>query len=389
MRRESVARATVFPPSVTLRVALLGPSTGAPKYGFLNAAPAGRMPHRNFMPSTPAQGRGARAQRHARRPLVAAERAPTGVQRRAAAEAAHGDLGGRVGEARRRRDLQRHRLRAAAPRDRHREEQRDRRATNPRHPRPRMPARGRFDSGLDRACPHRGADAVAAGGLGEVEGASAARISAAVAAWSGSVATPRLAVRCAMTPGMREPVEAARAASRPPAARPRGRCRAAGRRTPRRPSGRRSRWRGRWCGASRPTLSSTSSPAWWPWRSLSALKWSRSTTIADSGEWVRWAWATMRISVSCTERALGRRVSGSVAARCSAIARLRRLASTGAAWADGGGDGVELGRLDAAGLEHEQRADHLAADERGHAQRRRRHVHSSQLCSGALPGSRS
>ena len=38
---------------VTLSAALLGPSTGAPKYGCLNAAPAGRMAHRNFMPSTP------------------------------------------------------------------------------------------------------------------------------------------------------------------------------------------------------------------------------------------------------------------------------------------------------------------------------------------------
>ena len=40
----------------------------------------------------------------------------------------------------------------------------------------------------------------------------------------------------------------------------------------------------------------------------------------------------MRVSVSRTERAFGSPVSPSVAARCSAIARLRRLASTGAAW---------------------------------------------------------
>ena len=40
----------------------------------------------------------------------------------------------------------------------------------------------------------------------------------------------------------------------------------------------------------------------------------------------------MRLSVSCTARLFGRPVSASVAARSSAIARLRRLASTGAAW---------------------------------------------------------
>ena len=46
---------------------------------------------------------------------------------------------------------------------------------------------------------------------------------------------------------------------------------------------------------------------------------------------VREAWASMRLSVSPTARLFGRPVSESVAARSSAIARLRRFARTGAA----------------------------------------------------------
>ena len=91
--------------------------------------------------------------------------------------------------------------------------------------------------------------------------------------------------------------------------------------------------------------------------------------MAESGEPVRVDWATMRISASCTERALGSLVSGSVAARCSAIARLRRLARIGAACATAPVMRVALGRLDAAVLDHEQGADDLAADELGHAER--------------------
>jgi hypothetical protein len=53
---------------------------------------------------------------------------------------------------------------------------------------------------------------------------------------------------------------------------------------------------------------------------------------ADSGETLRDAWATMRLMVSWTARLLGSPVRASVAARISAMARLRRLARTGAAW---------------------------------------------------------
>jgi hypothetical protein len=80
------------------------------------------------------------------------------------------------------------------------------------------------------------------------------------------------------------------------------------------------------------TAARTSSPRLWPWVSLMRLKWSRSSRTADSGDTLRDAWATIRRSVSCTDRLLGRPVRASVAARISAMARLRRLASTGAAW---------------------------------------------------------
>ena len=66
--------------------------------------------------------------------------------------------------------------------------------------------------------------------------------------------------------------------------------------------------------------------------SLICLKWSRSISSAASGVIVRDACATIRLIVSWTARWFGSPVSASVEARSSAIARLRRLASTGAAW---------------------------------------------------------
>ena len=51
-----------------------------------------------------------------------------------------------------------------------------------------------------------------------------------------------------------------------------------------------------------------------------------------SGAWVAAAWANVRFRASATARWLGSPVRPSVAARISATARLRRLASTGAAW---------------------------------------------------------
>src|SRR3954470_8680659 len=53
---------------------------------------------------------------------------------------------------------------------------------------------------------------------------------------------------------------------------------------------------------------------------------------SETGVCVRLAWATRRLSVSSSPRRLGRPVSESVDARRSASERLRRLASTGAAW---------------------------------------------------------
>jgi hypothetical protein len=58
----------------------------------------------------------------------------------------------------------------------------------------------------------------------------------------------------------------------------------------------------------------------------------QSSSAADRGETVRDAWATMRLMVSWTARVFGSPVRASVAARTSAMARLRRLARTGAAW---------------------------------------------------------
>ena len=55
--------------------------------------------------------------------------------------------------------------------------------------------------------------------------------------------------------------------------------------------------------------------------------------IAAIGDLERAEWAIIRLSVSWIARRLGRPVRESVAARASASARLRRWASTGAAWA--------------------------------------------------------
>ena len=139
-----------------------------------------------------------------------------------------------------------------------------------------------------------------------------------------------------------------------------------------------------------PRLSSTSSPAWWPWRSLSALKWSRSSTSADSGAPVRVDWATIRISASWTERALGSRVSGSVAARCSAIARLRRLARTGAACETAPTTRSRSSGLIARSLmtSSEPMTSPPMTDGTQSAAPSLR-WHSSQVCSGAAPGVRS
>jgi hypothetical protein len=98
----------------------------------------------------------------------------------------------------------------------------------------------------------------------------------------------------------------------------------------------------------------------------------------------------MRISVSCTERALGRRVSGSVAARCSVIARLRRLASTGAAWPTVAVTPSHSPGLNARGLS--TRSEPMTSpptSEGTHSDAPSVLPHTSQLCSGSPEGSRS
>ena len=179
------------------------------------------------------------------------------------------------------------------------------------------------------------------------------------------VATPRLAVTCAVTVGTVIASKLARIVS---AAWSASAWSVSCRRTTNscRPNGRRSRWRAR--PAQRRAEGIEHFVAGLVTvLVLSALKWSRSMTMAESGEHVRVDWATMRISASCTERALGRWVSGWVAARCSAIARLRRLARIGRP-APLRRDAVALGRVDAAVLDQEQGADDLAGDELGHAE---------------------
>ena len=81
-----------------------------------------------------------------------------------------------------------------------------------------------------------------------------------------------------------------------------------------------------------PMLASTWSPTPCPRWSLICLKWSRSISSSAIGALVVVAWANVRFSASVTARLLGSPVRPSVAARISATARLRRLASTGAAW---------------------------------------------------------
>src|SRR5450759_3937394 len=81
-----------------------------------------------------------------------------------------------------------------------------------------------------------------------------------------------------------------------------------------------------------PTAARTSSPRACPDTSLTCLKWSRSRNRAASGAIVREAWAAIRRTVSCSARLFGGPVSELVEARISAMARLRRFASTGAAW---------------------------------------------------------
>src|SRR3954462_1076441 len=115
-----------------------------------------------------------------------------------------------------------------------------------------------------------------------------------------------------------------------------------------------------------------------------SLKWSRSMRIADIGVSERPAPAIRRLRWASIARRFGRPVSASVAARSSASARLRRLASTGAAWmteswmrrgvgggARGGGarDAAALGVGRGVGAAREHRADDLAADEQRLARR--------------------
>ena len=70
---------------------------------------------------------------------------------------------------------------------------------------------------------------------------------------------------------------------------------------------------------------STSSPTWWPWRSFTSLKWSRSISASASGRRCRRARSTSSRSRSWKARWFARPVSGSLAARCSASARVTRV----------------------------------------------------------------
>ncbi|MCY1367106.1 hypothetical protein D9M69_540230 [compost metagenome] len=62
---------------------------------------------------------------------------------------------------------------------------------------------------------------------------------------------------------------------------------------------------------------STSSPTWWPWRSLMPLKWSRSSSARQSGECCRRARCSSCSARSSKARRLSAPVKGSVVARCS------------------------------------------------------------------------
>ena len=98
----------------------------------------------------------------------------------------------------------------------------------------------------------------------------------------------------------------------------------------------------------------------------------------------------MRISASWTERALGSRVSGSVAARCSAMARLRRLASTGAACETADVIASHSGCLSAPSLATSSEPITSPPTSEGtHSEPRPARSHSSQPRSGSASGSRS
>ena len=68
------------------------------------------------------------------------------------------------------------------------------------------------------------------------------------------------------------------------------------------------------------TSHSTRSPTWWPWLSLTRLKWSRSITARASGRPCRWARATSSSRRSWKTRWFARPVSGSLEA-CAASSR--------------------------------------------------------------------
>src|SRR5918999_1332906 len=68
------------------------------------------------------------------------------------------------------------------------------------------------------------------------------------------------------------------------------------------------------------TEASTSSPCWWPWRSLTCLKLSRSTITRPSGLWKRRLRSTSRARIERKARALASPVSSSVTAWRSTVA---------------------------------------------------------------------
>ena len=149
---------------------------------------------------------------------------------------------------------------------------------------------------------------------------------------AGKEATPKLAVIVAVDAGDAHERRPRCAASPRGRRRPRAACPGAGSGTPRRRSGPRDRSRGAPSVSAALAAASAWSPFSCPKTSLICLKWSRSQSTAESGRFDRAACATMRTRFSRRLRAFGRPVSASVAARTSATARLRRLASTGAAW---------------------------------------------------------
>ncbi len=159
-----------------------------------------------------------------------------------------------------------------------------------------------------------------------------------------------------------------RGPSRPPPGHPRGRCPAAASGTPRRRSARRSRWSRSVLRMTSPTAARASSPAPWPKRSLICLKWSRSSRIARDRRQRAAGRGHHALEVVPARRASwAGPVSASVEARVSAMARLRRLASTGAAWAMESRHALALARRERRRGLDQHRADDLAADQRRHA----------------------